>query len=110
MFRRGTGKNVHLHRHPAQGGIVHHGHFRACDGGLADADGQLRPDGTRCFGVVAGDHLDPDAGMVALADSAHRLFARRVDDADQGEQDIAGLRVAEAQAFTLWCRPFTGQG
>jgi hypothetical protein len=110
VFRRGPGEDVHFHRHPAQSGIVHHGYFGAGDGRLAHANGQLRPDGARRFRVVAGDHLDPDAGMVALADGAHRFFARRVDDADQGQQHIARLHIRKVQAFALRCAPFAGQG
>jgi hypothetical protein len=37
-------------------------------------------------GVVAGDHLDPDAGRVAAADRADRRLARRIDHAGDADQ------------------------
>jgi hypothetical protein len=41
-------------------------------------------------GMVAGDHLDPDAGRVAVADGADRRLAWRIDHADQAEQRQVG--------------------
>ena len=52
----------------------------------AALDPELAGDRGRGRGVVAGDHPDPDAGVLAEGDRVPRLLARRVDDADEGEQ------------------------
>jgi hypothetical protein len=49
--------------------------------------------------VVAGDHLDADARLAALAHRRDRLVARRVDDAGQSEQPKAAVDVGELEAF-----------
>ena len=49
-------------------------------------DAELPGDGRRRRGVVAGDHADADAGVLAQRDGVLGLLARRVDDADEGEQ------------------------
>ena len=49
-------------------------------------DAELAGDRGRGGGVVAGDHADADAGVLAEGDGVLGLLARRVDDADEGEQ------------------------
>ena len=49
-------------------------------------DAQLAGDRGGRRGVVAGDHPDPDPGVVALGDRGLGLGARRVDDADHRQQ------------------------
>jgi hypothetical protein len=41
--------------------------------------------------VVAGDHLHPNAGGLALADGRDRFVAWRIDQADQSEERQIGL-------------------
>ena len=86
--------------------IAHGGKLGAGQGCALDA--QLMPDGGRRHGVVAGDHAHLDAGAVALGDGVLGLGARRIDDADHGQQGqilhqvdqfalgIEGLRVEVA--------------
>ena len=52
----------------------------------AALDPELAADRGGRRGVVAGDHADLDPGVLAERDRVPRLLARRVDDADQGEQ------------------------
>ena len=49
-------------------------------------DAQLLRDGRRRRRVVARDHADPNARVVAERDRVLRLLAGRVDDADQGDE------------------------
>ena len=62
------------------------------------AEAHLDADGAGGAGVVAGDHLDPDAGGVTGGDRLHGFRARRVDDADQSEKDHPVIEVVLAQA------------
>ena len=64
-------------------------------GGVLEA--HLVGDGTRGRGVVAGDHLDSDAGLAALRHGSDRLLARRIDQAQEPEQLEATLDVGEGQ-------------
>jgi hypothetical protein len=45
------------------------------------------------FGVIAGDHLHADAGGVADRHRFHRLPPRRVDQAEEAEEDEVALGV-----------------
>ena len=64
--------------------VAHRGELGA--GERAALDAELARDRGGGRGVVAGDHPDPDAGVLALRDRGLRLRARRVDDADHREQ------------------------
>ena len=48
-------------------------------------------------GMVAGDHLDADAGGMTGRHSADRLLAWRVHDAGQGEQGQAAFDIGKGQ-------------
>ena len=54
-------------------------------------------DGAGGGGVVAGDHLHPDAGRVALGHRLDGLGAWRVDQADQADQRELPLQVGGVQ-------------
>ena len=64
--------------------VAHRGELGA--GHRPSLDAQLGGDRGGGRGVVAGDHPNPDAGVVALGDRGLGLGARRVDDADHREQ------------------------
>ena len=78
-------------------------------------DAQLAGDRQRRVGVVAGDHDRADAGLPAGANRRPDLLARRVDHADQADEDqvllaagrlVAGVRVwRSARARTRRARP-----
>jgi hypothetical protein len=70
---------------------------RVSTGDGFSGNAQFGRDGRRGDRVVAGDHPDPDARVVALLDRLPRLRARRVDDADQREKP-GGLRRGQAGA------------
>ncbi|MCY1505420.1 hypothetical protein D9M68_396360 [compost metagenome] len=110
MLRAGAGEDVHLAGHAAQFVVVDHRQFGAGHRRPADADAQLRTDGAGGLGVVAGDHLHPDAGLLALLDGGDGLGARRVDQADQGEQGEALGDVGEVQLRSGRLRTPGGQG
>ena len=82
--------------------VAHRGELGAGDRAALDA--QLAGDRGGRRRVVAGDHPDPDAGVVALGDRRPGLGPRRVDDADHREQgellDLvdAGRRPAVSDA------------
>ncbi len=50
-------------------------------------DAQIKPDTRGGLGVVAGDHHRADAGAVCLLDRGSRLFAGRVDDCHDADED-----------------------
>ena len=64
--------------------VAHRGELGAGDRPALDAE--LAGDRGGRRGVVAGDHPDPDPGVVALGDGGPGLRARRVDDADHRQQ------------------------
>ncbi len=53
----------------------------------------MRPDLGGGVGVVAGDHLDGDAGPVAVPHGVDRFLPRGVDDSYQGKQGESVLGV-----------------
>ena len=59
----------------------------------------LGGDGCRRQGVVAGDHLDLDAGALAGSHRGHRLGPRRVNHALQAQEGQAGFQVFVGQVF-----------
>ena len=73
--------------------VAHRGELGAGD--RAALDPQLTGDRGRGGGVVAGDHPDPDAGVVALGDRRLRLRTRRVHDADHRQQREVGDQLDE---------------
>ena len=109
VLRRGTREYIDTHDHLAQGGIVHQGDFGAAEGRFARANCQLCPDCACRFDVVAGNHLDPDAGAVAVVHRLHGFRPGRIDDADQGQQHEAAVHVGKTKCPVLQCRPFAGQ-
>ena len=85
LFRFNAGKDVDAVGSLGQCSIVERGQFAASQGALG-VQADLAGDGQRRDGVVAGDHLDPDAGRMAVADGSRRCLARRVDHADDADQ------------------------
>lgn len=77
VFRTGTGKDVDFPDDPSQFGIVHFFEFGTCDSRFADADVQTFADDTRRFDMVACDHLDDDACVMALVDRKERFLTGR---------------------------------
>ena len=80
-----------------QCGVVH----RLEIGAGQHALGVLQPDhagdGARGRGMIAGDHLHPDAGGMAFGDRVDRLGPRRVDQADQPDQGEPALQIGGVQ-------------
>ena len=64
--------------------VAHSGEL--CAGQRLAFDAQLVADGRRGHRVVAGDHAHLDARAVALGDGRLGLGARRIDDADHGQE------------------------
>jgi len=95
LFRFDPGEDIDGQRGFGQRRVVKPGQVAAGQhpfGGEADLPG----DGLGGDGVVAGDHLDPDAGRVAVADGGDGCAARRIDHADQADQRQVGpYRVGE---------------
>ena len=92
MLGGDAGEDVVVLHDLAQGGFVHLGELDAGHGlGARLGDAQLFTDGLGGAHVVAGDHLDRDAGLVAGADGVVHLGARRVDHGLQpGELEALG--------------------
>jgi hypothetical protein len=66
----------------------------------ADLDG----DGPSSLGVIAGKHVDGNAGLVALEDTGAGLGAGRVIDADEAAEDevaLEGIAVEETTAHII---------
>ncbi len=95
----GAGKDVAVADDAAQRVVV--GGFQFGTGDdlerIGRADAHLDADGAGGAGVVAGDHLDPDAGTVTRGDGLDGLRSRRVDDADQAEENHAAVEVVDVQ-------------
>ena len=87
-----AGEDVVVLHDLAHGGFVHLGELDAGHGlGAVLGDAQLLTNGLGRASVVAGDHLDRDAGLVARADGVDHLGARRVDHGLQaGEREALG--------------------
>ena len=80
------------------------GHLGAGDGAVAGADdADLAGDRRRGGGVVAGDHLHRDAGVVAGLDGGDGLRPRRIHHRLQAEEGEAAGHVVVADARR--CRP-----
>ncbi len=58
------------------------------------AEPQLSRNGFGGRGMIARDHLDGDAGCLALRDGCHSLVARRIDETDNAEENEPVLDVA----------------
>ena len=54
-------------------------------------------DRLRGHGVVAGDHLHPDAGARAFGHGGDRLRTRRIDQADEAEKERKRLEAERAR-------------
>ncbi len=85
MLGAGAGEHVHLFRRVLQPFLV-----EPIDGGAGDdvvgiGQRQAAGDGAGGDRVVAGDHLDPDAGGLAAADGVDRFLARWIDQPKQTE-------------------------
>ena len=110
MFRTGTGKDVDFPDDPSQFGIVHFFEFGTCDSRFADADVQTFADDTRRFDMVACDHLDDDACVMALVDRKERFLTGRVDDAEEPQHDQPSLDIAECHVGFVGRHFFGGNG
>jgi len=51
--------------------------------------------------VIAGDHLDADAGRAAFGDRGHRLLARGVDEPEQRQHGQPLADVGDAQVAVI---------
>ena len=85
MFRFDAGEDVDAVGGFAQRGVVKQGQFTAGQG-FFRIQADLTGDGERGDRVVAGDHLDPHAGRMAVADGADGRLAGWVDHADEADQ------------------------
>lgn len=94
VFRAGAREHVGLLRSAAQGRVVHRGNGVAGQRAVG-VQAQLAADGCRRHRMVAGDHLHPDAGLLALGHRGHRFVARRVDDAHQAQHLEAWAHVGQ---------------
>ncbi|MCY1518922.1 hypothetical protein D9M68_536570 [compost metagenome] len=109
MFGTGARVDIDPHHHLPQRRVVHQRHLGARDRRLAHADIQLGADRARRLGVVAGDHLDLDPGLMALGHGRDRLCARRVHHAHQRQQHEAALHVIKVQGAARRAGALAGQ-
>lgn len=73
----------------------------ARDRGLSVAKPKQFGDGGSGDLVVAGDHGDPDAAAVTLLYGVDGLLARRIQQADQAEQDERPRQVCRSETASL---------
>jgi hypothetical protein len=85
VFGRGSGKDIDLAGAGGQVGVGDLFEFVSAERLLAVADTEDLADGAGCDGVIAGDHLDANAGALALGDSSDGLAARGINDAGDAE-------------------------
>ncbi|MNC08554.1 hypothetical protein D3C75_561490 [compost metagenome] len=71
---------------------------------LAVADAELFADRHRGFLMVAGNHFDLNACILALADSIHHLITRRIDDARESQKYKPFLQIV--MIYLIRGRPF----
>ena len=81
--------------------LVHFLDFGAGDRRLAVADAEHLGNGGGGDAMVAGDHGDADAALVAFLDRLDGLLARRVEQADQADQNQVLRQVGRAQTARL---------
>ena len=89
VFRRNPGEHRDVIDTSVEFGLVHPVELGAAHANQLSAlldQSELAADGGGGDGVVAGDHLHGDPCPPGLGDRLSRLWAGRVDDADQGEQ------------------------
>ena len=94
----GAREDVDVAHRLLQRRLVHLLDLGAGDRGLAVADAEHLGDGRGGDLVVAGDHGDADAAVVALLHRLDGLLARRIEQADQAEQDQVLRQIGRAQA------------
>ncbi len=77
---------------------------------LAVADGHLPRDRARCTDVIAGDHLDANAGPLALANRANGVLAGWIDKTDDTEQRQSAVDIGKPQLALLGGGRLEGNG
>ncbi len=80
VFGTGTGKDIRLRHRLAQGLVVQGLHLGPGEG-TAVANTHAGANGLGGEAMIAGDHLDPDAGGLAVSHGTDGLFAGGVHDA-----------------------------
>ena len=71
--------------------------FGTDDDPIPVAQPELPGDGAGRHAMVTGDHLDRDAGGAAFRDGLDDLLARRIDEADDTEEDQPLVEIGEGQ-------------
>jgi hypothetical protein len=97
VFRAGARVYIHVQHGLLQLGVGHSLDLFAGEAAAVAAQAELGADGQRRGGVVAGDHLDPDAGAHAALDGGPGFLAWRIDHAEQAEQGEAACHVLEGK-------------
>ncbi len=106
MFRAGAGKDIDRHHFQRKLRIVQPVEIGAGQHAVRVCQPDLCGDGGGGAGMVAGDHLHPDARRPAFGHGGNGLGARRVDQADEAKEDrdrppacLASIRSARLGPF-----------
>lgn len=97
MFRAGTGKDVDFQHGRAERRIVKFFQIRTGQYLVGVFQADLPADGRCRGGVIAGDHLDLNAGAVAFSHRGDGFRSRRIDHPDDAEQNQLAFQVGPFQ-------------
>ena len=88
-------EDIDLADHPAQRLVIECRQLEAGERSLSfPGDAELARDRQGGDRVIAGDHLDRDAGSMACLDGGDRFRARRIDHAYQADELQTAVRAA----------------
>ena len=101
VLRAGAREHVDVAHALLQRGGVHLLDLCAGDRGLAVADAEHLGDRRGGDLVIAGDHRDADAAAMTFLHRRDGFLARRIEQADQSEQDEVARQVGRAETACL---------
>ena len=101
VFGARTREHVNVTDPLLQGGGIHLLNLSTSDRRLSVPDAEQLGDRGGSDLVVAGDHCDPDPPILAFLDGLDGLFARRVEQTDQTEEDQVPRQVCRGETACL---------